>query len=212
MKPTSEDFKPRRDGWFEHRGTWGEVVVGTVLADPGGSRTKRWEVTEVAHGLQVEYGHTLWMRIKDQDSGEEHTVAPRMKNSPVRILTRDPRDTQTGEPTPPSDAEAIMLLVKELGAEVLASRDNFTGEITCPDYASGANHLAPGAGQMTRGYLEHLRFAHGMDTSAIESLHWEERIRQVTIVHGQAHDPKHPDVGKGGFPHRHVPEDLSLFG
>lgn len=206
MKPTEDDFEPRRDCWFEHRGTWGEVVVGTVLADPGGKRTPRWEVIALGHGQQVEYGYTLWMRIRDQVSGEEHSVKPHPKVNLVTILTQDPRDTRTGEPTAPGDADAIMLLVKELGAVHLATRDEATGEITCPDYASGRNHLDEiGNRALHRGEVEHLRFAHGLSVDDDISL------VDLSTLHGQAHNPRHPDVGKGGFPHRHVPEDLSLL-
>lgn len=206
MKPTSEDFEPRRDGWFEHKGTWDEVVVGTVLADPKGLRTPRWEVIAMGHGQQVEFGHTLWMRIRDQVGGAEHSVPPRYKHHPVTILTQDPRDTHAGEPSEPSDTEAIMLLVKELGATHLATRDEKTGEITCPDYASGRNHLDEiGNRALSRGEIEHLRFAHGM------SVNDDISLVDLTTLHGQAHNPKWPNIGKGGFPHRHVPEDLSLL-
>lgn len=211
MKPTNEDFQPRRDGWFEHRGTWGEVTVGTVLADPS-SRTKRWEIVEVAHGHQVEYGHTLWMRAVDQSSGEVKTFSPRPKNYTVRILTQDPRDTRTAPPTPPSDSETIMLLVEQLGARLLARRDEVTGEITCPMYEAGDNHLDEiGNRALFRGECEHLRIAHGIDTAPLEAMDWQQQIIEITRWHGAAHNSKYPDWGKGGFPHRHVPEDLSLM-
>lgn len=211
MKTTSEDFQPRRDGWFEHRGTWAEVTVGTVLADPAGSRTKAWEVIATAHpsdGKQIEYGDTLWMRVREVTSGEEHTLPPRNKTYPVAILTRDPRDTKTPDPTPASDSEVIALLVEKLGATHLATRDNVTGEITCPNYAAGGLHEGAERGGM-KAEMEHLRFAHGVDTTRFEEMHWDDRIREVTTFHGRLHTNKEPSPG--GFPHRHVPEDLSLF-
>lgn len=198
MKPTSDDFQPRRDGWFEHRGTWGEVTVGTVLSDQS-SRTKRWEIVDCSHGLQVQYGYTLWMRAREQTSGEEFTVRPRPKTDLVDILTRDPADTQTASPTPPSDSEAIELLVSELGASVLASRDTATGEITCPNYSAG--YHATEDWHRGKEEIAHLRIAHGLtvpdDISLVDR----------TKIHSNAH--MHPQ--SGGFPHRHVPEDLSTF-
>jgi hypothetical protein len=211
VKPTSDDFEPRRDGWFEHKGTWQEVVVGTVMADPN-FRSKRWEVIDTAMVGPVEYGHTLWFRVREQTSGEEHTISPRQKTTGCVILTQDPRDTKTGPIVPPSDAEAIMLLVKELGAEVMATRDNETGEITCPDYTY-KSHLEKDnpynedrpLPDILRGLIEHMRFAHQMSVNDDLDL-----VSAITL-HGQAHNPKWPNIGKGGFPHRHVPEDLSMF-
>ena len=210
MNPTSEDFQPRRDGWFEHQGTWEEVVVGTVIANRQ-RRSERWEIIDQALTAPIEYGHTLWMRAREQTSGEEFTVRPRPKTSKVVILTRDPADTSTGERALPSDAEAVRLLVESLGATALASRDNETGEILCPDYDAG--HLAPGqsSGGM-RAQMEHMRFAHGIDTTDLEALPFDERLRQVVTLHGRAHNAQHQAaINKGGFPHRHVPEDLTIF-
>lgn len=209
MKQTAEDFQPRRDGWFEHKGTWEEVRVGTVIATQ--KRSQRWEIIDQAMATPVEFGHTLWMRAREQTTGEEFTVRPRMKLAPVTILTQAPNDVDTGPPTEPSDAEAIALLVEKLGATHLATRDNTTGEITCPDYASGHYHEGAERGGMA-AEMEHMRFAHGIDTADLEALPFDERIRQVTTLHGRAHNPKHQaEINKGGFPHRHVPEDMSIF-
>lgn len=204
MKKTSDDFEPRRDGWFEHKATWEEVVVGTVLADPN-FRSKRWEVIDTAMVGHVEYGKTLYFRVREQTSGEEYTIPPRQKVTGITVLTRDPSDTKTGEPTPPSDADAIMLLVKELGAEVMATRDNVTGEITCPDYTYRSHIPGYGDRQISRGLIEHIRFAHQHPVDDDISL------EALVTLHGQCHNPKWPNIGKGGFPHRHVPEDLSMM-
>ncbi len=201
MKVTAEDFQPRRDGWFEHKGKWQEVSLGTVIA--GRKRSERWEIVEQAHGAQVEYGHTLWMRAREQTTGAEFTVRPRQKNSAVTILTQSPADTKTAPPTEPSDTEAIQLLIRELGAVHLATKDEITGEITCPDYASGRSY---GDNSYGREEIEHMRFAHGLQVDDDMSV-----VEWITL-HGRAHNPKYPDIGKGGFPHRHVPEDLSMFG
>lgn len=210
MKPTGDDFEPRRDGWFEHKGTWEEVTVGTVICNKQ-RRSQRWEIIEQAHGVQVQFGHTLWMRAREQTTGEEFTVAPRTKTYPVTILTQSPADTKTAPPTPPTDSEALALLVEKLGATLLATRDETTGEITCPDYASGAVHEGAERGGM-KAEMEHLRTAHGIDTSVYEAMPFDQRIIEVTTIHGRAHNPKYmADLNKGGFPHRHVPEDLTIF-
>lgn len=200
MKMTADDFAPRRDGWFEHKGKWEEVSLGTVIA--GRKRSERWEIVEQAHGAQVEYGHTLWMRAREQTTGLEFTVKPRAKTSTVTILTKDPRDTKTAPPTEPSDTEAIQLLIRELGAVHLATKDEVTGEITCPNYEAGHSY---GDNRYGREQIEHLRFAHGL------SVDDDMDVAARTTLHGQAHNPKWPNIGKGGFPHRHVPEDLSFM-
>ena len=205
MKPTSDEFEPRRDGWFEHRGVWGEVVVGTVIGSR--KRTERWEVIDVAHGKQVEFGHTLWMRCREQTTGAEFTAPPKLKTQTVTILTQDPADRETGPVVEPTDSEAIMVLVEKLGATLLATKDNITGEVTCPDYASGRTHLDQAEPQaISRGEIEHLRLAHAL------SVNDDISLVDLATLHGQAHNPKWPNIGKGGFPHRHVPEDLSLIG
>lgn len=206
MKPTAEDFEPRRDGWFEHRGIWDEVRIGTVLGT--NKRTERWEVIAMAHGQQVEFGRTMWFKVREQTTGVEHNIEPKVKTAGVTILTQDPRDTQTGPPTEPTDTEAIMLLVEQLGATLLATRDELTGEVTCPDYEAGSNHLDEvGNGAIKRGLLEHLRLAHDLRDDQILG----DEIESLITLHGACHNPKHPEVGKGGFPHRHVPEDLSII-
>lgn len=209
MKPTAEDFAPRRDGWFEHAGTWNEVTVGTVLADPK-SRTKRWEVVAQSHGQQVQPMRTLWMRVREQTTGAEFTIEPRLKTQTVTILTQDPADTATPPQTVTTDTEAILLLVRELGATHLASRDNETGEITCPDYVYTLHEGAERGGM--KAEMEHMRFAHGIDTAPLEALPFDERIVEVTNLHARAHNPAYmAEINRGGFPHRHVPEDLTLM-
>lgn len=204
MLPTSDDFEPRRDGWFEHRGTWGEVVLGTVI----GVREKRsqaWEIVDVSQATQVQYGYTLWMRARERTTGQEFTLEPRPKINPVIILTDDPADTATGPIVPPSDADAIMELVSTLGATLLASRDNETGEIVCPDYIDRGHLEGFGERKISRGLGEHMRVAHGHPVA--------DDIDFVSLVniHGQSHDHRWPNIGKGGFPHRHVPEDPALY-
>jgi hypothetical protein len=203
MKPTGDDFQPRRDGYYEHRGTWGEVGVGTLL----GHREKRsavWEVVDIRQAAPALYGYTNWFRIRDLATGEEHTIEPRPRSQGALILTRDPRDTVVQESNHPTDAEAIMTLVRELGAETMATHDSATGEVTCPDYISRSHIPGYGDRQVSRGLIEHMRFAHG------HAVPDEIDLVSLIEVHGQAHNPRWPNIGKGGFPHRHVPEDPEL--
>lgn len=206
MKPTGDDFAPRRDGWYEHAGTWDEVTVGTIIADHQ-SRTRRWEIIGTSHGTApIPPMKTLWMRAREMTSGAEFTVEPRTKTAKVIILTQDPADTQTPDYTPPSDTEAVWELVRGLGATLMASVDSATGEVTCPDYINDS-HLDIDHAPIHRGLLEHMRVAHD----------WSERIGEGPLdyadsitLHAQMHDLNNPE-GKGGFPHRHVPEDLNLI-
>lgn len=202
MKPTGDDFEPRRDGWYEHRANWGDVGIGTVIGHRE-SRSKSWEVLDIAQGTHAQYGYTNWFRVRDSD-GFIHTLEPRPRSHPVLILTRDPADVVVEESNEPTDAEAIMTLVRELGAEVLATHDTATGEVTCPDYISRTHIPGYGEKKISRGLIEHLRVAHGHPV--------DDEIELLTLieVHGQAHDPRWPNIGKGGFPHRHVPEDPEL--
>lgn len=202
MKATSDDFKPRRDGWYEHKGVWDEVTVGTVLASQ--KRTERWEVIATAMAVPVQYGRTLWFRVREQTTGEIHAIEPKVKTAPCTILTQDPRDTRTPPRQPPENLEAVELVIRELGATLLASRDHTTGDIVCPDYCVDPGHIEGYAGR-TRGLIEHMRFAHQM--SVDDGMKHEE----VVTLHGHAHGPRWPNIGKGGFPHRHVPEDLSIL-
>lgn len=206
MKPTDDDFAPRRDGWFEHKGTWGEVTVGTVIADAG-TRTKRWEIIATSHGTgQIEPMKTLWMRAREQTTGEEFTSPPRTKTAKVTILTQDPADTTTTPPTPASDTEAVWALVEGLGATLMASIDAVTGEVTCPDYVNDSHLDDDGLGApVKRGLLEHMRIAHSHD-------HFDtaDDLASLITLHAQMHNLSNVSAF-GGFPHRHVPEDLNLI-
>lgn len=206
---TDDDFKPRRDGWFEHVGTWGEVTVGTVIASQ--KRSERWEIIEQRHGQQIDYGHTLWMKAREQTTGAEYVMKPKPKTAMATILTQSPRDTETPPHTPPADAEAIALLVEKLGAVHLATHDSTTGEVTCPNYGAGYTHEG-GERYGVRDEMEHLRFAHGIDTTDLEAMEYNERVKAVTTLHGRAHATKYQaETNQGGFPHRHVPEDMTMF-
>ena len=202
MRPTSDDFEPRRDGWFEHKGTWAEVTVGTVVGN--NKRSEAYEVLATAHGNGVQHGYTLWFQMKNLVTGEIFPVEPKFKVAPVVILTRDPRDRQTAPPTEPTDTQAILLLIKELGAETLAKHDTATGEVTCPDYVV-SSHL-DGPKKVQRGLREHLLFAHGIEAPVLDD--WELDLKNLNSRHSLAHTS-----GTVVFGHRHVPElDPEMMG
>ena len=50
-----------------------------------------------------------------------------------------------------------------------------------------------------------MRFAHGMTVDP------DTPLEEVLTLHGRAHQTKYPDIGKGGFPHRHDNEDLTIY-
>lgn len=198
MKPTPEDFKPRRDGWLEHSGRWDEVTVGTILAQRD-TRTQAWEVIATSHGdLPIPFNSTLWLRLRNVKTGEEITLPPRGKNGTVVILTRDPNDTQTAPPTEPTDTDAVMNVIAGLGATHLATRDEATGIIFCPDYV-WTGHVNDGEPHpLTRGLLEHLEFAHYLKPTA------DVDYAQAISRHGQLHKSTGHTQG---FAHVHLPEE-----
>lgn len=202
MKPTDDEATPRRDGWFEHDGRWGEVTVGTVIANSQ-RRTERWEVIEQAMSTPVPFLSTLWMRVREMTTGQMFTVPPRNVTTKVIILTEDPADTTTPPRTPPSDVDAIMLVIEQLGATLLASRDETTGEIVCPDYIYDTHLPTEFSLDILPGLIEHLQIAHGVEADAGLSL-----VEAITL-HGRAHDLS-TGVTQGGFAHRHVPEDITV--
>lgn len=194
-----EDQAPRRDGLIEAKGTWGEVTVGSLLATR--LRTEVWEVIDSRTPDQHEYAHTPWFKIRERGSGVEHAVPPKMVNAKVTFLLHEP-DERLPEPTPVSDADEVeakmKMLVAELGAVEIYTRDNTTGEIVCPDFPLDT--------------VEHLRVAHDIDVTALLAIEDpQERIGQMHTVHGQAHSVRYPAVGKGGFAHRHVPEEHNII-
>lgn len=192
-----EDQAPRRDGFIEATGTWGEVTVGCLLA--GSNRTDVWEVIDSKSPDQHEFAHTHWFKVVERKSGVVHAIKPKMINAKCKFLLADPTEKLPPR-TPPSDFEEIALLAEALGATILWERDNATGEITCP-----MNEWA------RDGYLRHLKEAHDIDTRALEALTGDEYTAELHTIHGRAHDPRYPHVGKGGFSHRHVPEEHDII-
>lgn len=209
------------DGLVEWRGTAGQVRVGHLVQGMKKTKNDVWEVIETRLPAQVEYGYTLWWRVVNKATGEMAAIPPKsVKSTVIFMLTPEEVEVaeRTGAPPPlpqqwPSNSDEVALLVQELGAEVLAHRDRETGEIYCPAYGNGAYHSTvwrPGVGVADE--LEHLRIAHGIDVSALEGIvDPAERLRQVVTEHGRLHGPRSNTIVHRGFPHRHVPEDLSLM-
>jgi hypothetical protein len=197
-----KDQKPRRDGLIEAKGTWGEVRVGSVLST--NLRSEAWEVIDSRLPDQIEYGHTHWFKIRERNSGREHVVAPKLVTTIAHFLLESPEDARAPKPDlEPSNGEEMALLVETLGAQLLATRDNATGEIHCPDY-DAPNPERTGIAPL----IEHLRICHDMSVGGILESESSEDIHRI---HDQSHSPKFPHVGKGGFSHRHVPEDHSIL-
>jgi hypothetical protein len=165
---------------------WGNLGIGHTLLKDG----RKWEVVAAAAPAQYEYGYSNWLKVR-APNGEEHPIPPRRVKMACTVLL-DPE----ADPIPPAShvhgsAEAA-LLVEQLGAQEIATQDAATGEVWCPWTVSGVVDEL------------HLRVAHGMDTTGLESI--DARVN----AHGKAHDGHYPLLGKGGFAHRHVPEDISI--
>lgn len=168
---------------IEREGTWGELGVGSVMLDANG---ERWEIIAAAVPEQYDYARSNWLRIRNA-AGVEHAIEPRHLLKKVAIL--EVPGAAPIERSWPEGAREAALLVEALGAIEIGTQDKATGEIWCPADSWSAHEA-----------IIHLQVAHGMDTTGIDTL--EQRV----TIHGRAHDLNSP-LGKGGFPHRHIPED-----
>lgn len=183
------------------RTTAGRVTIGTLIRGRKNTKSDVWEVVDMAAGpVPTESHHTAYWRVRHITTGEEATIPPKPLNGVVHVMVPE------GETEPPpgsrkvSDGEQIMLLVEQLGAQEIATYDHLSGEVTCPNY-----HILSADGEEARLLGEHMRIAHQMDLSQIEA------GTSLIDLHDRAHDPRYPSVGKGGFAHRHVPEDRSFI-
>lgn len=167
---------------------WRAVGVGSVIQDKTGAR---WKVTASALPDQFDYGMSCWFKIAPEAGGPEIAVPPRSFTSKVTLVV-DPAAPPI-EPSWPEGAAEMALLVEKLGAIEIGTQDRRTGEIWCPQHIWGVEEE-----------LLHLRVAHNLDTTGIIT------PEQVATIHGRAHNPKYPDLGKGGFTHRHMPEDMPI--
>lgn len=179
--------------YIDQPGRWRDVVIGSKIR--GGKRTKTdvWEIVDMRHGDQVEDGMTLWMKGRNVFTGEEFVSPPHGLNAFVMFKVEYEGE---GQPSPrpwPTDSDDIMLLVEELGATPIATRDNATGEIMAPS-------MDGFWGDWGEGFKHHLRIAHGMDVTGLDDV-----VSRVE-AHGRAHRIGDP-LNKGGFPHRHASDD-----
>ena len=199
---TSEKLHKKTTLW-EHSPLWGAVVVGALVC---GAHGQPYRIIDTRHGEGIPHGgYTLWFRAQPLAGGEAVPVPPKPREMPVTVLDPDPNATVVGVYTPPSDSEAVMLLTKELGAEWMATHDSKSGEVTCPEYNLG-HHASPDPKVWHySGELKlHLEFAHGVEKAVIDILGGDDLYTY--------HTHQHNDVRGAGFPHRHVPEDNTLFG
>lgn len=195
-----EDQKPRRDGLIEAIGTWGEVTVGARLALTP-NRTDIWEVTDTKAPDQWEYGHTSWFQVVEQGTGVTRAVKPKLVNHKVKILLGSPDETLPPR-QPVGDADEVYTMLTTIMGPMqeIYTQDRATGEVWCPWDFAGPD-----------GELRHLRDGHNVDTAALEAIDAaSRRITEAYRLHGQAHNPKYA-ISKGGFPHRHIPEDHSIL-
>lgn len=168
---------------------WRAVGVGSIIIDKEGGR---WLVTASALPAQFDYGMSCWFKIAPEGGGPEIPIEPRFLGSKITLAVDPARPV---EPAWPEGAREMALLQQALGAQEIGTQDTRTGEIWCPMHIWGVEEE-----------LLHLRVAHGMDTTGIVT------PEQVATIHGRAHNPKYPDLGKSGFTHRHMPEDMPITG
>lgn len=196
-----EDQKPRRDHLVEAMGTWGEITVGTRMALTS-DRTNVWEVVDTKSPDQWEYGRTCWFQVVEVNTGELRAVRPKLVNSRCRILLTS-ADQQLPARRPVGDAETVLMLLESILGKTneVYTQDVASGEVWCP----WDPHKGPD------GMFRHLHEAHEIDTGAIEAiLDVPARMAAMHTLHGQAHNPKYA-ISRGGFSHRHVPEDLKIL-
>lgn len=202
-------------------GRAGMVRIGHMLQ--GMKRTKGdvWEVTEMKNPAQIEFGYTLWWRVVNTTTGEVLPVPPRNVRARVTFMLT-PEEYALAEQTKrapdkphqwPVDSDEVLMLAETLGAREIATRDNVTGEVTCPSYATGAHHAPEWRpGILLLDEIEHLKICHGLDVSGLEGIvDHNERLKAVATTHGGLHGPRSARMAHKGFPHRHTPEDHSLL-
>lgn len=199
---------------------WGgravQVRVGHRIQGRKATKADVWEVTDMRTPDQIQTNYTLWWKVVNVVTGEELAAPPRQVSERITFMV--PEDElakcESSNSPPwmprewPSDAEQVKLLMESLGGALLAQHDSVTGEVTCPEYAAGLT--VNGWETRKEEQWAHLRICHGVDTSGLEAMHWDEEITAFTKLHGELHGFK-PIPSIGGFPHRHVPEDHSVL-
>jgi hypothetical protein len=200
------------------KGRAGQVRVGHFIQGSRKTLDDVWEITEMRTPSQIGYANTLWWRAVNVSTGEQVAVPPRVVSAEIRFMLTPEEHAEAEEtkrpPTLPrqwpSDSEEVLLLVEKLGAREIATRDETTGEIHCPDYDGSFDSARPGGNLFGVEEIEHLRIAHGLDVSGLEKLTGDERTIAITKAHGPLHAPNVGRYAQRGFPHRHTPEDHSI--
>lgn len=205
------------DGLVPWNGRAGDVRVGHILQGDSKAKKDVWEVVDTRNPNQYDMGQTPWLRVQRLGTEEIVAVPPKtIRETVTFMLTPDEFAHAEALGRPPhlpkvmlSDAAEVALLVESLDAKHLATRDDVTGEIWCPAYATGRRHSEDWRpGVLVKDELEHMRIAHGMDVTALEEItDWEDQMNKVIHHHGVAHRDNLP----GGFPHRHVPEEINFL-
>lgn len=197
-------------------GRAGQARIGHFIQGNRRTLDDIWELVEMKNPAQIEYGNTLWWLVANTTTGDTVPVPPKLVTARVRFMLT-PEEHAAAEETRhpphlpqqwPVDSEEILELVATLGATEIGTRDHATGEITCPNYAVQPWHQS----QTQADAIHHLRIAHGIDVSGIEALDdWEAKMVATHKTHGQLHGPESLRLAHAGFPHRHVPEDVSFL-
>lgn len=181
-------------------GTYGDITVGSMIHGRWGHQNDVWEVVEVRNPPQHEVGKSPWLRVINVATGEESRIPPRSLGGPVTFMIEEHLVEVEGAKASPdmlpprrplSDQDAVDLLVRELGATEIATKDHATGIVTCPMYEERMLPMSE--------YRHHLEVAHGIDMTNVP-----DDPATVVTLHGKAHSPTEPYVGKGGFPHQHT--------
>lgn len=208
--------EPLRMAW---EGRVGQARVGHFIQGRRRTLDDIWEITEMRHPTQIVYGHTLWWRVANTTTGLTAAIPPRVVSARIRfMLTPEEHDLAQKLRRPPwlphqwpVDSEEVFMLVDTLGAKEIATRDETTGEVHCPDYDGTFNTARPYGALYGIEEIEHLRICHGLDTSALEALTGDERTIAITKAHGPLHSPAATRSPQRGFPHRHTPENTSIL-
>jgi hypothetical protein len=192
-------------GLLPVKGTYGDIRIGSLIQGYKARNDDVWEVIDMRTPEQFDHSTSPWFRAVNKASGEKVSIPPKSLHYPCMFMvpeeTVDPDEEKpkldpdtVGPHRPLSDQEAVDLLVKELGASEIATKDHETGIVTCPPYEQG---MFP-----RHEYLAHLEVAHGIDTSGIV----DAPIEQVVTIHGEAHSKNwtNPRPWEArGFPHQH---------
>jgi hypothetical protein len=200
VRVAEKQFK--KTGLWMHTAQWGEVVVGALQGGAAGGADR---VIDTSHGSGIPHGHTLWFRAEPVKGGEPVAIAPRPREQPVIVLDEHPDNTKVGVYTPPTDTQAVLNIIEGLGATWMATHETASGEVTCPHYDAGIEAGDnPEYAWVSLGLRKHLEFAHAVLPADHE--------RFIGADLHAFHENLHNTLKGEGFPHRHVPEDNTLFG